>query len=332
MDKETLSNYGWIVICVLVLAVMLALASPFGNFVADAIKSTTKGLFDVNQNALDSAGIKIMEQEFDTMLNGNNVATVPNGFTYTDAITGEVLGSGQQLPSIMSAGSQLTQAEGDYVYTLMKSGYETLEEARAYQKMYTENQLGMTWAEYTEIFGGEEKTWEFLTEYTGAGLTEDTFVPNTNPTLTWAVAVKDRTKTTYGEIYNVVLDYPVVDITAAFMDCTNLTAIPQIPSNITAINDNTFMGCTSLIEVAIPNGITHIGTASFFGCEKLTSISIPTSVSSIGANPFAGCNNLSTINYAGTTDAWNAIVFGNNWMMGITGAKVVCTDGTITLS
>ena len=30
MDKETLSNYGWIVICVLVLAVMLALATPFG--------------------------------------------------------------------------------------------------------------------------------------------------------------------------------------------------------------------------------------------------------------------------------------------------------------
>ena len=30
MDKETLSNYGWIVICVLVLAVMIALATPFG--------------------------------------------------------------------------------------------------------------------------------------------------------------------------------------------------------------------------------------------------------------------------------------------------------------
>ena len=56
MDKETLSNYGWIVICVLVLAVMIALAGPFGNFVADAVKSTTQGLFDVNQNALDAAG------------------------------------------------------------------------------------------------------------------------------------------------------------------------------------------------------------------------------------------------------------------------------------
>ena len=57
MDKETLSNYGWIVICVLVLAVMIALATPFGTFVADAVKSTTQGLFDVNQNALNSTGL-----------------------------------------------------------------------------------------------------------------------------------------------------------------------------------------------------------------------------------------------------------------------------------
>lgn len=65
MDKETLSNYGWIVICVLVLAVMLALATPFGTFVADAIKSTTQGLFDVNQNALNSTGlINIGDQSF----------------------------------------------------------------------------------------------------------------------------------------------------------------------------------------------------------------------------------------------------------------------------
>ena len=43
MDKETLSNYGWIVICVLVLAVMLALATPFGTFIADGFKATYTG-------------------------------------------------------------------------------------------------------------------------------------------------------------------------------------------------------------------------------------------------------------------------------------------------
>ena len=54
MDKETLSNYGWIVICILVLSVMIALATPFGSFVSEAVQSTTQGLFDVNVNALDA--------------------------------------------------------------------------------------------------------------------------------------------------------------------------------------------------------------------------------------------------------------------------------------
>ena len=67
MDKETLSNYGWIVILVLILAVMLALATPFGTFIADGIKSTTQGLFDVNYSALNSTGlINIGNQSFDT--------------------------------------------------------------------------------------------------------------------------------------------------------------------------------------------------------------------------------------------------------------------------
>ena len=54
MDKETLSNYGWVVICVLVLVVMIALATPFGKFIAEAVKNTTAGLFDASSNALNN--------------------------------------------------------------------------------------------------------------------------------------------------------------------------------------------------------------------------------------------------------------------------------------
>ena len=53
MDKETLSNYGWVVICVLVLVVMIALATPFGKYIAEAVKNTTKSLFTVSKGALD---------------------------------------------------------------------------------------------------------------------------------------------------------------------------------------------------------------------------------------------------------------------------------------
>ena len=71
MDKETLSNYGWIVICVLVLAVMIALATPFGRFIEQAVQNTAQGLFDVNQNALDVAGINIGNQYIDQTNDAN---------------------------------------------------------------------------------------------------------------------------------------------------------------------------------------------------------------------------------------------------------------------
>ena len=54
MDKETLSNYGWIVICVLVLAVMIALATPFGNFIADGFKATFLGFGQTNNSMIDT--------------------------------------------------------------------------------------------------------------------------------------------------------------------------------------------------------------------------------------------------------------------------------------
>ena len=84
MDKETLSNYGWIVVCVMVLAVMIAWATPFGSFISEAVQSTTKGLFDVNKSALDSTGlINIDNQEFDVpnmnhgAENGGNAGETP---------------------------------------------------------------------------------------------------------------------------------------------------------------------------------------------------------------------------------------------------------------
>ena len=63
MDKETLSNSGWIVICVLVLAVMIALATPFGSYVADGFKAAYNGFGDTNSEATDmmysAVGVKV---------------------------------------------------------------------------------------------------------------------------------------------------------------------------------------------------------------------------------------------------------------------------------
>lgn len=53
MDKQTLSSYGWIVVLVLILACLLAFASPFGMFVVDGIKSFAGGFVDTNNAAME---------------------------------------------------------------------------------------------------------------------------------------------------------------------------------------------------------------------------------------------------------------------------------------
>ena len=43
MDKETFSSYGWIVITVIVIAIMISFATPFGQFIVDAVKGVLEG-------------------------------------------------------------------------------------------------------------------------------------------------------------------------------------------------------------------------------------------------------------------------------------------------
>jgi hypothetical protein len=57
MDKETLSNYGWIVICTLVLAVMIALATPFGEYIKDGVWSITHGFNDTLDKNMEIVGL-----------------------------------------------------------------------------------------------------------------------------------------------------------------------------------------------------------------------------------------------------------------------------------
>ena len=54
MDKETLSNYGWVVICVIVLSVMIALATPFATAIKDAVVATVNNLITKADASLDA--------------------------------------------------------------------------------------------------------------------------------------------------------------------------------------------------------------------------------------------------------------------------------------
>lgn len=264
MDKETLSNYGWIVILVLILAVLLALATPFGNFVAGAIKATTAGFFGVNESALGAAGITIPGQEFEDVDDGYNhdapalhpIGTIPEGGTYYVGVSaGTQTGDYSTATAIYSAGQEFpdTVNLGDvYVYGDYEYRYKQFYDARYSQWL--------------------KRAWDLEG---------------------WGVRVLDTAKTTYGPILESINGEPLTNMDATFYDCQLLENTTAIPSSV-KIMEYTFGECwalTDLSDLALPIGLTDMAY-TFNNCMNIvTAPAIPNSVTDM-FNTFHRCKSL----------------------------------------
>ena len=117
---------------------------------------------------------------------------------------------------------------------------------------------------------------------------------------------------------------------SAFQNCDGLTSI-TIPDSVTSIGNSTFQSCNSLVSITIPNSVTSIGDEAFYNCTSLKNITIPDSVTSIGDYAFRDCTSLKNIKFDGTVAQWKAIKFGTDWRKDGPVARVICSDGTVTL-
>ena len=100
-----------------------------------------------------------------------------------------------------------------------------------------------------------------------------------------------------GDYSYIILEDGTAQITHYSSERINDLIIPAELDGVkvTAIGDNAFFGCDSLISLTIPDNITTIGDNAFAMCSSLTSVRIPSGVINIGANPFAACDKLTEI-------------------------------------
>lgn len=113
----------------------------------------------------------------------------------------------------------------------------------------------------------------------------------------------------------------------AFSGCANLTDI-NIPKTVTRIASNAFSDCTSLNEGLVFSEFVNtpgiptlaIQQNAFLGCTSLTSITFPNQLLSIGAHAFEGCNSLATVRFAEDAgiDTIGEYAFGNSAIKEIT--------------
>lgn len=87
----------------------------------------------------------------------------------------------------------------------------------------------------------------------------------------------------------------------AFENCKKLTSVTfaggNSLGNALTVGANAFLNCESLSKVTFENNsnVVALGDGSFSGCSKLTSIKIPATVRNMTAGLFTGCENLVTV-------------------------------------
>lgn len=266
MDKNTLSNYGWIVVMILCLSVLIALATPFGTYVKDGIKSTTTGLFDVESNALEVVGVDLADQNFtepascgvsghcaDDGLEHGIIATCSNGHTYTCECTGWVIPEG-----------------GTYYVKLTSTSLGDYKGAVATYNSGEQLPCGYTIGD-KDVFVYGDYEYRCNKYYNGSEWVSDPQYRSDPLLRGWGVRVLDSTKTSYGEIIDNINGASVTNINYTFYKCEFLTVAPTIHSNITKMS-STFKGCTALTtppDMSNASSVLDMQDA-FYSCKSLT--------------------------------------------------------------
>ena len=68
-----------------------------------------------------------------------------------------------------------------------------------------------------------------------------------------------------------------------------------VPGDISAINEYSFYGCSSIKSVSFSEGVTTIGPYAFFDCSFLNKVTIPSTLTTIGSYAFNLCYALKTV-------------------------------------
>jgi hypothetical protein len=276
MDKSTLSNYGWIIIVTLILAVMLALATPFGTYVGDGVVAVANSFVQSADTAMDEDNIDTMKSQWEGKFdyeavksdeyNLNHSGVVPNGTIYVTGIqriscnncdpyshwcwcNTTTYNAGDKFPSTVN--SHDLYIYDDYVYMYKASN--------AYQRG-----------------GGCPYTIEIDGVGTFRGFYSDSSCEG------WGVALNHAVDGIYEKqslcpILETINGKPITSLVGTFY-CSNIITAPKIPSGVTNMG-NAFYGCTALTTAPkIPAGVTDM-SYTFYNCSNLTGTII------IDANP-----------------------------------------------
>lgn len=122
---------------------------------------------------------------------------------------------------------------------------------------------------------------------------------------------------------------------SAFINCKYLEAL-TLSDSIIGVNGTAFTGCDALKYNENENGL-YLGSEANpylvlikLDVKSVEDFSVNEKAKIIVDNAFVGCPSIKDISFAGTADAWKAIIKTEDWNNDLT-INVICADQTVTV-
>ena len=218
--------------------------------------------------------------------------------------------------------------------------FDTMEEALAYQCPYEGVMATIGGTLY--VFNSDYQ-WERLTfNITGVTTSSNVFdiqlnmqkksvviyKDNGDGTYNWGLyypnAITNATNMCSGNTAMTSFDWGTADtssltgLSSSFRNCSGLTSMPSIPSNVTEIGDYTFYECRNMNNggtIEIPEGVQRIGNYAFdyvfYSSLAPTKLKLPSTLNYVGSEAFSSKYTLQEV-YINDLSSFCKIVFNNN--------------------
>ena len=214
--------------------------------------------------------------------------------------------------------------------------FDTMEEALAYQCPYVGvvATIGGTLYVFNSSYEWERLTFN-ITGVTTSNRVFDIqlnmqkesvviYKDNGDGTYNWGLyypnAISDATNMCSGNTAMTSFDWGTADtssltgLSSSFKNCSGLTSMPSIPSNVKEIGDYTFHNCKNMNNggtIEIPEGVERIGKQAFYSVfTKSKNLKIPSTLNYVGLNAFANCYSLTKL-YINDLSSFCKINFNN---------------------
>ena len=348
MDKNTLSEYGWIIIVVIILAILIAFAVPFGNFVVTNINSNVDSLFqlfDDDQPVVASEHV----HNFNQAIISNKYMAVPgtcrdkNAYYYSCSCgeTGAGTFYGERDPVNHVGETKINYALSDksqHTATvicksctgIINSCLEMHEYASSgictkcgYARTLTSPSITIEGDILTITDAQNEVEYEIYADGALKTAVDSKIVDLSSLDFDYGeydIAVKAKANGYNTSAESNSVTYVVEkSIFGLYESGTGYTKQLKswdelVDEGIVTANGAVVQGKESLLvgNLMLPNTLTKISYNAFANCSGLTGVQFSNSVTIIRDNAFRGCTGINDVYFNGSLEEWCKICFESN--------------------